>query len=68
LTWHGITTDIDPTTGTVAYSRGGKPLSPETTVGHRPTPDPTAVVGAEHPRAQPVQALPEARGMWFGGM
>src|SRR6476619_2805510 len=30
LTWHGITGDIDPTTGTVAHSRGGKPLPPET--------------------------------------
>ena len=33
LTWHGIASDIDPTTGTVAYSRGGRPMSPETTVG-----------------------------------
>ena len=40
LTWHGITSDIDPSTGAVAYSRGGVPMNPDTILGHRPTPDP----------------------------
>ena len=30
LTWHGITSDIDPSTGAVAYSRGGAPVNPDT--------------------------------------
>jgi hypothetical protein len=67
LTWHGITSDIDPTTGTVAYSRGGKPLSPETTVGHRPTPDPTPTPPGTHPGARPA-LLPAAPGLHLPGI
>ena len=51
LTWHGITSDIDPTTGTVAYSRGGRPMSPETTVGHRPAPDRNSSTTRNAPRS-----------------
>src|SRR5664279_4702375 len=40
LTWHGITSDIDPSTGAVAYSRGGAadvfgPGPPTTSTGLR---------------------------------
>ena len=62
LTWHGITTDIDPATGTVTYSRGGKPLPPETTVGHRPAPDATPAPRGTHPGARPA-LLPAALGL-----
>jgi hypothetical protein len=67
LTWHGITTDIDPVTGTVAYSRGGKPLSPHTTVGHRPAPDATPAPPGTHPGARPV-FLPAVLGSHLAGM
>ena len=67
LTWHGITSDIDPTTGTVAYSRGGKSLSPETTVGHRPIPDPTPVSPGTYPGARPA-LLPAAPGQKLTGI
>src|SRR6476661_6928353 len=66
LTWHGITSDIDPTTGTVAYSRGGRSLSPETTVGHRPIPDPTPVSPGTYPGARPA-LLPAAPGQKLTG-
>jgi len=59
LTWHGITSDIDPATGTVAYNRGGRPLSPETIVGHRPAPDATPAPPGTHPGARPA-LLPAA--------
>lgn len=59
LTWHGISSDIDPTTGTVAYSRGGRTLSPETTVGHRPGLDATPAPPGTHPGARPA-LLPAA--------
>ena len=62
LTWHGITTDIDPATGTVTYSRGGKPLPPEATVGHRPAPDATPAPRGTHPGARPA-LLPAALGL-----
>ena len=58
LTWHGISSDIDPATGTVAYSRGGKPMSPETTVGHRPAPDATPAPPGTHPGARPALLPP----------
>ena len=61
LTWHGITSDIDPTTGTVAYSRGGRPMSPEATVGHRPGLDATPAPAGTHPGARPA-LLPAAPG------
>ena len=61
LTWHGISSDIDPTTGTVAYSRGGRPMSPETTVGHRPGLDATPAPAGTHPGARPA-LLPAAPG------
>ncbi len=67
LTWHGITTDIDPVTGTVAYSRGGRPMSPETTVGHRPAPDATPAPPGTHPGARP-SLLPAASGSQLPGM
>jgi hypothetical protein len=67
LTWHGITTDIDPTTGTVTYSRGGRPLSPETTVGHRPGLDPTPAPPGTHPGARPA-LLPAAPGSHLTGI
>ena len=54
LTWHGITSDIDPTTGTVAYSRGGRPISPEMTVGHRPGLDATPAPPGTYPGARPA--------------
>jgi len=67
LTWHDITSDIDPTTGTVAYSRGGKPLPPETTVGHRPAPDATPAPPGTHPGARPA-LLPAAPGSILTGI
>lgn len=67
LTWHGITTDIDPTTGTVAYSRGGRSMSPETTVGHRPGLDATPAPPGTHPGARPA-LLPAAPGSHLTGM
>jgi hypothetical protein len=67
LTWHGITSDIDPSTGTVAYNRGGKPLSPGTIVGHRPAPDATPAPPGTHPGARPA-LLPAAPGLHFAGM
>jgi hypothetical protein len=67
LTWHGITSDIDPTTGTVAYSRGGRPMSPETTVGHRPGVDLTPAPPGTHPGARPA-LLPAAPGSHLTGI
>jgi len=67
LTWHGITTDIDPATGTVAYSRAGKPLPPETTVGHRPAPDATPAPPGTHPGARPA-LLPAVTGSQLAGI
>jgi len=66
LTWHGISSDIDSTTGTVAYSRGGRPMSPETTVGHRPAPDATPAPLGTHPGARPA-LLPAAPGSRSAG-
>ena len=54
LTWHGITSDIDPSTGAVAYCRGGKPLHPDTIVGHRPAPDPIPAPAGTYPGARPA--------------
>ena len=54
LTWHGITSDIDPSTGALAYSRGGKPLHPDTIVGHRPAPDPIPAPAGTYPGARPA--------------
>jgi hypothetical protein len=54
LTWHGITSDIDPSTGAVAYSRGGAPLHPDTVIGHRPTPDPIPAPAGTYPGARPA--------------
>jgi len=67
LTWHGITSDIDPTTGTVAYSRGGRPMSPETTLGHRPGLDATPAPPGTHPGARPA-LLPAAPGSHLTGI
>ena len=67
LTWHGISSDIDPTTGTVAYSRGGRPMSPETTVGHRPGLDATPAPPGTHPGARPA-LLPAAPGSHLTGI
>ncbi len=66
LTWHGISNDIDPTTGTVAYSRGGRPMSPEMTVGHRPGLDATPAPPGTHPGARPA-LLPAAPGSHLTG-
>jgi len=66
LTWHGITTDVDPETGTIAYNRGGKPLPPEMTVGHRPAPDATPAPPGTHPGARPA-VLPAAPGSHLAG-
>jgi len=54
LTWHGITSDIHPSTGAVTYSRGGKPLHPDTIVGHRPAPDPIRAPAGTYPGARPA--------------
>ena len=54
LTWHGITSDIDPSTGAVAYSRGGAPVNPDTILGHRPTPDPIPAPAGTYPGARPA--------------
>jgi hypothetical protein len=67
LTWHGISSDIDPTTGTVAYSRAGSPMSPETTVGHRPGLDATPAPPGTHPGARPA-LLPAAPGSHLTGI
>jgi hypothetical protein len=67
LTWHGISSDIDPTTGTVAYSRGGRPMSPKTTVGHRPGLDATPAPPGTHPGARPA-LLPAAPGSHLMGI
>jgi hypothetical protein len=67
LTWHGITSDIDPATGTVAYTRGGKPLAPETTVGNRPGLDATPAPAGTHPGARPA-LLPAAPGSHLAGI
>lgn len=61
LAWHGISSDIDPTTGSVAYSRGGRAMSLGTTVGHRPGLDATAAPPGTHPGARPA-LLPAAPG------
>jgi len=66
LTWHGITSDIDPITGSVSYSRGGQRLSPETTVGHRPGLDTTPAPPGTHPGARPA-LLPAAPGAHLAG-
>jgi len=66
LTWHGITSDIDPPTGTVAYSREGRPMSPETTVGHRPGLDTTPAPPGTYPGARPA-LLPAAPGSRSAG-
>ena len=65
LTWHGITSDIDPSTGAVAYSRGGKPLHPDTIVGHRPAPDPIPAPAGTYPGARPA-LLPAGPGPEIG--
>jgi len=67
LTWHGITSDIDPTTGTVAYNRGGRQLSPETTLGHRPGLDAAPAPTGTHPGARPA-LLPAAPGSHLTGI
>jgi hypothetical protein len=67
LTWHGISSDIDPTTGTVAHSRGGRPISPETTIGHRPGLDATPAPAGTHPGARPA-LLPAAPGSHLTGI
>jgi hypothetical protein len=67
LTWHGITSDIDPTTGTVAYNQGGKPLAPETTLGHRPAPDASPAPPGTHPGARPA-LLPATPGLHLAGI
>jgi hypothetical protein len=67
LTWHGISSDIDPTTGTVAYSRGGRPISPETTLGHRPGLDATPAPPGTYPGARPA-LLPAAPGLHLTGI
>ena len=63
----GITCDTDPVTGTVAYNRGGEPLSAETTVGHRPSPDATPAPPGTHPGARPA-LLPAAPGSHLPGI
>ena len=54
LIWHGITSDIDPSTGAVAYSRGGGPLHPDTIIGHRPAPDTIPAPAGTYPGARPA--------------
>jgi len=54
LAWHGITSDIDPASGAVAYSRGGKPLHLDTIVGHRPAQDPIPALTGTYPGARPA--------------
>jgi len=54
LTWQGITSDINPSTGAVAYSRGGTPVNPDTILGHRPTPDPIPAPAGTYPGARPA--------------
>jgi hypothetical protein len=54
LTWHGITSDIDPASGAVAYSRGAAALHPDTIVGHRPAPDPIPAPPGTYPGARPA--------------
>jgi len=63
----GITCDTDPVTGTVAYNRGGEPLSADTTVGHRPSPDATPAPPGTHPGARPA-LLPAAPGSHLPGI
>ena len=47
LTWHGITSDIDPSTGAVAYSRGVNPCARTPSSGTAPHPTPSP-----HPRGR----------------
>ena len=54
LTWHGITSDVDPSTGAVAYSRGGASLHLDTVIGHRPSPDPIPAPAGTYPAVRPA--------------
>jgi hypothetical protein len=67
LTWHGISNDIDPITGTVAYSRGGRSMSPEAAVGYRPGLDATPAPPGTHPGARPA-LLPAVPGSHLMGV
>jgi hypothetical protein len=53
LTWHGITSDVDPTSGKVAYRRAAAPLHPDTVVGHRPAADLIPAPPGTYPGARP---------------
>lgn len=61
LAWHGITSDVDPGTGVVVYSRGGATLSPGTIVGHLPAPDVVPAPPGTFPGARPM-LLPAGSG------
>jgi hypothetical protein len=63
LSWHGITTDVDPGTGTATYSRGGSPLSADTVLGHRPALDTVPAPTGARPGARPalLPATPGAK-------
>lgn len=60
LTWFGITQDMDPAGGDIAYWRSGEQLPPDHVVGHRSTLDVVPVLPGTHPGARPplLPAMP----------
>lgn len=68
LAWHGITCDVDPSTATMTYSRGGSPVPAGTVLGHRPAVDtapvaPGTLPGARPPLLPPAPDGPPAAGL-----
>ncbi len=53
LAWHGITSDIEPISGTISYIRGGNDLPAETVIGHRPALDTVDSPAGTYPGARP---------------
>jgi hypothetical protein len=53
LAWHGITSDIEPISGTISYIRGGNTLPAETVIGHRPALDTVDSPAGTYPGARP---------------
>jgi len=67
LAWHGITCDVDPTTATMTYTRGGSPVPAGTVLGHRPAIDtaphaPGTLPGARPPLLPPTPDGPPTPG------
>lgn len=62
LSWHGITSDVDPDTNTVTYARDGALLAAVAVIGHRPGIDPAPHPAGTNPGLRPplLPAPPEA--------